>query len=80
MTRPVKINHVSAKRSSNFLNQVHWPARAWFLKIVFVRMSVCVFVCVSPPPRLLITSGVMWLDMDPMQSVKKSYTAVIWQL
>ena len=42
--------------------------RAWFLEIVFVRMSVCVcvFACVCLPPRLLITSGVMWHDMDPI--------------
>ena len=54
------------------------PARAWFLKIVSVRMCVCVFVCVCmcvcvcvcvcvcPPQRLLITSGMMWRDMDPI--------------
>ena len=32
-----------------FLNQVrpgHRPARAWFLEIVSVRTSVCVFACV----------------------------------
>ena len=54
-----------------FLNQVHaglWPVHAWFLRIVSVRMYVCVFVCL--PPRLLITSGVMWSDIDPIQSVK----------
>ena len=28
------------------------PARAWFLKIVPVRMSVCVFVCVSAPEAI----------------------------
>ena len=50
-----------------------WPApvRAWFLEIVSVQTSVCVFVCVCPPPRLLITSGVMWRDMDPMRLVKQ---------
>ena len=51
-----------------FLNQVHaglWPARAWYLKIDpvwIVGMRVC--VCVCPHPRLLITSGVMWRDID----------------
>ena len=51
-------------------------AHAWFLRIVSVReclyVCVCVFayaclhVRVVPPPRLLITSGVMWCDIDPI--------------
>ena len=56
-----------------FLNQACaglWPARAWFFEIdpVRERLYVClrVCVCVCPPPRLLITSGVMWRDMDPI--------------
>ena len=44
---------------------------AWFLTIVSVRTSVCVFVCACLPPRLLITSDVMWHDMDPMRLVKQ---------
>ena len=51
-------------------------ARAWFLKIDLVRIvgmrvyvCVCVFVC--PRPRLLITSGVMWRDMDLIRLVKQ---------
>ena len=44
--------------SVNFLNQ----ARAWFLEIDLVR-KVCVRVSA---PRLVITSGVMWCDMDPI--------------
>ena len=40
-----------------FLNQARAglrPARAWFLEIVSVRMSVCVcvFVCVSAPEAI----------------------------
>ena len=27
--------------------------------------------CVCPPPRLLITSGVIWRDIDPIQLVKQ---------
>ena len=53
-----------------FLNQ----ARAWFLKIDPVRivcMCVCLRVCVCPPPRLLITSGVMWCDIDSRRLVKQ---------
>ena len=54
------------------LNQAHAghrPTRAWFLKvdavqIVSMCVYVCVCVCVCPPPRLLITSGVMWHDID----------------
>ena len=34
-------------------------------------MCVCLCVCVCPPPRLLITSGVMWRDVDPMRLVKQ---------
>ena len=53
-----------------FLNQAH----AWFLKVdpvrivsmcVYVCVCVCMCVCVSTP-RLLITSGVMWRDIDPI--------------
>ena len=53
------------------------PVRVWFLIIVSVRTSVCVFVCVfvclcvRPPPRLLITSGVIWHDIDPIRLVKQ---------
>ena len=55
-----------------FLNQAH----AWFLNIasvhksMFVCVCVCVFACVCPPPRLLITSGVMWCDIDPIRLVE----------
>ena len=44
------------------------PARALFLKNDPVRI-VC--MCVCPPPRLLITSGVMWGDMDSIRLVKQ---------
>ena len=33
--------------------------------------DVCMRVCVCLPPRLLITSGVMWRDMDLMRLVKQ---------
>ena len=36
---------------------------------------MCVFVC--PPPRLLITSGVMWHDMDLILLVYSFYIAVV---
>ena len=47
------------------LNQAQWPT--WFLKIDSVQIvGMHVFVCVCPPPRLLITSDVMWHDMKPI--------------
>ena len=54
-----------------FLNQARaglWPPRAWFLRIASIRERVCVCLCL--PPRLLITSGVMWCDIDPKRLVK----------
>ena len=42
---------------------------------LYVCLCVCVFVCVCmrvcPPLRLLITSGVMWHDMNPIPLVKQ---------
>ena len=38
------------------------------LSIFKPGVRVCLFVC--PPPRLLITSGLMWCDIDPIQLVK----------
>ena len=57
-----------------FLNQARaglWPAHAWFLDIDLVRevcvcVSVCVCVFVCPSPRLVITSGMIWRDLDPI--------------
>ena len=56
------------RHGGGFLNQArssHRPARAWFLKIdpvpiVGMRACLCVCLCL----RLLITSGVMWRDID----------------
>ena len=40
-------------------------------------MCVCLRVCVCPPPRVLITSGVMWCDMDPYDWLNKFYSCYI---
>ena len=72
----------STENGSGFLNQVrasHRPARGWFLKTDPVWI-VGMRACVCPRPRLLITSGVMWRDMDLIRLVKQVLTAVIWQL
>ena len=37
-------------------------------------VCVCVCVCVGLPPRLLITSGVMWHDIDPIDWLNKFYS------
>ena len=70
---------------ASFLNQAHTghrPACAWFLKIdpvwivymrVYVCVCVCVCVCMCPPLRLLITSGMMWHNMDPKHWLNKFY-------
>ena len=45
-----------------------------FLKIDpvwIVSMHVCLCACVCPRPRVLITSGVMWYDMNLIQLVKQ---------
>ena len=61
------------------LNQTWvFPVHTWFLKIDPVQIVVCVFVsvclclclCLSPCLRPLITSGMMWYDMDLIQLVK----------
>ena len=39
-----------------------------------VCVHVCVCVCVCLPPKLLITSGVMWHDMNPHDRVNKLYS------
>ena len=46
---------------------------------VFVCVFVCVCLCVYLLLRLLITSGMMWHDMDPYDWLICS-TAFIWQL
>ena len=48
-------------------------AHAWFLEFALVHVSVCVSVCLSvcPLPRPLITSGVIWCDIDRVRLVKQ---------
>ena len=54
--------HVMCRYFDRFLLQgVDKPG---FLKLILCGLSVCVRVCVCPRPRLLITSGVMWRDID----------------
>ena len=52
----------------------------WLLEIVSVRTSVCVFVCVYPPPKLLIASGVtgvIWTPYDWLNKFYSRYMAVV---
>ena len=38
---------------------------------VYVCMYVCAHVHVHPPPMALVTSGMIWCDIDPVQLVKQ---------
>ena len=49
--------------------------RPQFLKIFPVRMSVCVFVC--PPPRLLITCGMIWTPYNWLNKFYSRYMAIV---
>ena len=63
--------------TQNVLNQ----ARACCIKLILCRLSVCVFVCVCVYVcvcvcvclylRLLITSGMMWHDMDLLRLIEQ---------
>ena len=55
---------------SYFLNQARRPVHAWFLKIDPVQI-VCMRACVCPRPRLIITNGMMWRDIDLIRLVKQ---------
>ena len=52
-----------------------------FLKLFLCgRLYACLCLYVCPAPRLLITSVVMWRDMDPIQLVKQvlhMYMAIV---
>ena len=48
-----------------------------FLKLFLcgrLYVCLCVCVCVCPPPRLLITSGEMWQNIDPYDWLNKFYS------
>ena len=85
VTRSAKLGHNLHINFSAFLNQAyagHRLGHTWFLKTVSIWMFVFVFVCacvclyVCPPPRLLITSGVI---CTPYDWLNKFYSC-IWQL
>ena len=51
-----------------------------FLKLFLCGTSVCVFlcVCVCPrPPRLLITSGMIWTPYDWLNKFYSRYMAIV---
>ena len=51
------------------------PGMPGLEKLILCGLSVCVYVCVfvfvCTCPRLLMTSGMMWHDMDLIQLVKQ---------
>ena len=68
-----------------------WRAPQWFIRIasvheclyacacvcVCVCACVCVCVCVCVPPRLLLTSGVMWCNIDWLNKFYGFYMAAL---
>ena len=62
------MNHEHSTKT--FLNKAR-AARTWFLEIALVRTSVCMCVSVCSPPRPLITSGMIWCDIDRVRLVKQ---------
>ena len=40
-------------------------------------MCTCLCVCLCPPPRLLITSGVIWTLYDWLNKFYRCYMAII---
>ena len=70
ITSKISVILESGIKLSLFLNQMCAGlqlAHIWFLNIALsANVSMCVYVCVCPPPRLLITSGMMWYDIDPI--------------
>ena len=62
-----------------------------FLKLLwfahrYVCVCVCVCVCMCPPPRALITSGVIWCDIGHVRLFKQvsrlfpAFNYLIWHL
>ena len=59
--------------ATSYLNQAragHRPAHTWLLKIDPVQI-VGLRVRVCPRPRLLITSGVIWRDVNLIRLIKQ---------
>ena len=59
-----------------FLNQVHmaFGRTPGFLKLIWLPrqyVCVCVWMSVCLPPKVLITSGVIWCDIGCMRLVKQ---------
>ena len=62
-----------------------WPRHTWFFKLLLSTTSVYVCVCVWTylricfclPPRLLITSGVVWIPYDWLHKYYRFYMAAI---
>ena len=72
---------VTGRRAPGFLKLILCGSSVCVYTCVCVCVCVCVYVCVYVcacvcvclclPPRLLITSGMMWRDMDPIRLVKQ---------
>ena len=73
------LNYKYLIATTRFLNQAHaglWPVSTWFLETNLV-CDVCVCVSVCLPPRLVITSGVIWTSYDWLSKFYSFYIAAV---
>ena len=60
MNIEIKFHSNKTEVNKIFKPGAHWPNKCtWFLEITFMRANMCVCFCVCPPPRPLITSGMI---------------------
>ena len=55
------------------VTNIYFEQKLALRRSVHIRIASvceCLYACVCPPPRLLITSGVIWCDIDPIRWVK----------
>ena len=62
---------VASARTIQFLNQAHLPMVGGVHLVSQNCFCADLYMCVCQPPRLLLTSGMMWREMDPIKLVKQ---------
>ena len=63
---------LASARTTQSIFKPGTPACGWRRAPGFSKLFCAdVYICVCQPPRLLLTSGMMWHEMDPIQLVKQ---------